>query len=177
MIGYGLWAGERMRSIQVSGLLLACGGLIGLLLPGYTAPPLMGALLMLGAGVAWGIYSLRGKGSGDPLRVTQGNFLRASPLALVLGAVLFRQLSWDSAGLMYAILSGALASGMGYAIWYTALPHLNSTTAATVQLSVPVIAAIGEFFFERTLNPAFNYCFCRYTGRNCFSGGISKASA
>lgn len=147
MIGYGLWSGERMHALQVLGLLLAGGGLVGLLLPGLSAPPLEGALLMLGAGVAWGVYSLRGKGAGDPLQVTAGNFVRAAPMALLLSLALLDRASLDPAGARYAVLSGALASGVGYAIWYTALPLLPSTTAATVQLSVPVIAALGGVFF------------------------------
>ncbi len=147
MIGYGLWVGERMRALQVLGLMLACGGLVGLLLPGLLAPPLIGAVLMLGAGVAWGVYSLRGKGAGDPLQVTAGNFIRAAPMAVILSVALLGQASLDLAGVGYAILSGALASGLGYAIWYTALPFLKSTTAATVQLSVPVIAALGGVLF------------------------------
>lgn len=147
MIGYGIWSGERLRSFQVAGLVLACGGLVGLMLPGLSAPPLLGALLMLGAGVAWGIYSLRGKGAGDPLRVTGGNFVRSVPIALVLSAAFLDQASWDLAGAGYAFVSGALASGVGYAIWYTALPFLRSTTAATVQLSVPVITAVGGVLF------------------------------
>ena len=146
MIGYGLWSGERMRVLQVVGLMLACGGLVGLLLPGLSAPPLAGAALMLGAGVAWGVYSLRGRGAGDPLQVTAGNFIRAVPMALVPSAALLGQVSWDLAGIGYAVLSGALASGVGYAIWYTALPLLKSITAATVQLAVPVIAALGGVF-------------------------------
>ncbi len=147
MIGYGLWSGERMRALQVVGLMLACGGLIGLLLPGLSAPPLIGVLLMLGAGVAWGVYSLRGKGTGDPLQVTAGNFLRATPITMGLSVALLHQASLDTAGVGYAFLSGALASGVGYAIWYTALPFLTSTTAASVQLNVPVIAALGGVLF------------------------------
>lgn len=147
MIGYGLWAGERMRALQVAGLVLACGGLVGLLVPGLSAPPLAGALLMLGAGVAWGVYSLRGRGAGDALQVTAGNFVRAAPMALVVSVALWGQVRLDSAGVMFAVLSGALASGLGYAIWYAALPYLKSTTAATVQLSVPVIAAVGGMLF------------------------------
>lgn len=143
MIGYGLWSGERMRAPQVLGLVLACGGLAGLLLPGLSAPPWAGAVLMLGAGVAWAVYSLRGKGAGDPLQVTAGNFVRAVPMAVFLSVGLVGQVSLDRAGVGYAIISGALASGVGYAIWYTALPFLKSTTAATVQLAVPVIAALG----------------------------------
>ena len=143
MIGHGLWAGERFQRLQWVGLVLALVGLLGLLLPGLSAPPLAGALLMLGAGVAWGIYSLRGKGAGDATRVTAGNFLRAAPLAALLSVAMLHSASVDSAGVWYALASGAFASGMGYAIWYTALPALKATQAATVQLSVPVIAAAG----------------------------------
>jgi drug/metabolite transporter (DMT)-like permease len=147
MIGYGIWSGERLRWLQIVGLLLACGGLVGLLLPGLSAPPLVGGLLMLGAGIAWGIYSLRGKRGGDPLKVTAGNFLRAAAMAVLLGVLLWRRVSPDPTGVGYAALSGALASGVGYALWYTALPLLKSTTAATVQLSVPILAAAGGVFF------------------------------
>lgn len=143
MIGHGIRTGERLRGPQLAGLVLALGGLVGLLLPGLSAPPLSGALLMLGAGVAWGVYSLRGKGAGDPTRVTAGNFLRAVPFAAALSLVTLDHASLDHAGLAYAAASGALASGIGYAIWYAALPALKATHAATVQLSVPVIAAAG----------------------------------
>lgn len=152
MISHGLWVGERMRAWQVVGLVLAFAGLVGLFLPGLSAPPLRGAVLMLGAGVAWGIYSLRGKRAGDPTLVTVGNFLRAVPFALVLTAWRFKSMPVDGfyssgSGIGYAIASGALASGIGYSIWYSALPRLKSTTAATVQLSVPVIAAVGGILF------------------------------
>lgn len=143
MIGYGLWRGERLSRQQVIGLALALAGLVGLLLPGLTAPSPGGALLMIGAGVAWGIYSLRGRGAGDPTRVTAGNFIRAVPFALIVSVLMLSRTTLDSAGLIYAVLSGALASGIGYAIWYTALRGLSATNAATVQLSVPVIAALG----------------------------------
>ena len=147
MIGYGIWARERLLKLQLIGLVLALGGLVGLLLPGLSAPPLYGSVLMLGAGVAWGIYSLRGKGAGDPTRVTAGNFLRAAPIAVALSIIMLNGSSLDTAGFWYAVSSGALASGIGYAIWYTALPALNATNAATVQLSVPVIAALGGIVF------------------------------
>ncbi len=148
MIGYGIWSGERFVKWQLVGLALAFGGIVGLLLPGLSAPPLLGSLLMLSAGIAWGIYSLRGKGAGDPTKVTAGNFLRAVPIAAALSIVMFiaNGLSLD-AGVWYAVASGALASGVGYAIWYTALPSLKATHAATVQLSVPVIAALGGIVF------------------------------
>lgn len=143
MIGYGIWVGERLLKPQIVGLVLALVGLTGLLLPGLSAPPLYGSVLMLGAGVAWGIYSLRGKGAGDPTKVTAGNFLRAVPIAAILSIVTLKVSSLDFAGFGYAVSSGAFASGVGYAIWYTVLPALKATNAATVQLSVPVIAALG----------------------------------
>lgn len=147
MIAYGLWSGERLRPVQLMGLLLAGAGLVGLLLPGLSAPPMASALLMLGAGMAWGIYSVRGKGAGDALKVSAGNFLLAAPMALAVSALLWRGASFDPAGTWYAFLSGALTSGVGYAVWYTALPFLKSTTAAAVQLGVPVIAALGGVAF------------------------------
>lgn len=147
MIAYGLWSGERLTPAQLAGLLLAGAGLVGLLLPGLSAPPLASALLMLGAGAAWGVYSVRGKGAGDALQVTAGNFVLAVPMALALSVLLLRDAAFDPAGTWYAFLSGALTSGVGYAIWYTALPFLQSTTAAAVQLSVPVIAALGGVAF------------------------------
>ncbi len=147
MIGRGLWAGERLRNIQLAGFVLAVGGLVGLLLPGLSAPPLAGSLLMLSAGVAWGVYSLRGKGAIDPLGTTAGNFLRSVPITLALTVLLFSKMHADSAGAWYAVLSGAITSGIGYAIWYTALPALKAAQAATVQLSVPVIAALGGIAF------------------------------
>jgi len=143
MIGYGIWTGEHLLKRQTLGLLLASGGLVGLLLPGLSAPPMLASMLMLGAGVAWGIYSLRGKGTGDPTRVTAGNFLLAVPITALLSLFTFGSTSLDVAGFWYAVASGALASGVGYAIWYAALPALKATSAATVQLSVPVIAALG----------------------------------
>jgi drug/metabolite transporter (DMT)-like permease len=106
MIGRGVLAGERLRGGQVLGLALAVAGLLGLLLPGISAPPLGGALLMLLAGVAWGAYSLRGRGSGNPLGATAGNFARAVPFALALLAATHRGASWDAAGILYAILGG-----------------------------------------------------------------------
>lgn len=151
MISHGFWKGERLSSLQLLGLLLAFGGMVGLLLPGLAAPPLLGSVLMMGAGVAWGFYSLRGKGAGDPTGVTAGNFMRAAPMAVALTLLLLiqpeRHASLDTAGFYYAFASGAVTSGIGYAIWYTALPALKATQAATVQLSVPVIAALGGIVF------------------------------
>ncbi len=147
MIGRGIWTGERLHRLQLVGLMLALGGLVSLLLPGLAAPPALGSLLMLSAGIAWGVYSLRGKNAGDPTQVTAGNFLRAVPMAAVLSLLLHNRASLDSAGIGYALASGALTSGMGYAIWYTVLPALKATHASIVQLSVPVIAALGGIAF------------------------------
>jgi drug/metabolite transporter (DMT)-like permease len=147
MIAYGRWRGERLQGRQALGFVLALAGLVGLLLPGWTAPPLQGSVLMLLAGVAWGVYTLRGKGGGDPLAVTAGNFLRALVPALALSLLTLPWMVLDRAGIAYAIASGALASGLGYAVWYSALPGLKVSSAATVQLSVPVIAALGGIVF------------------------------
>ncbi len=143
MLGYGFWTGERLRAWQIAGLVLAMAGLLLLLLPGISAPPISSSLLMIGAGIAWGIYSLRGRGISDASLATTGNFLRAAIIAIVLSVLLLAKQSLDHVGIVYAIASGALTSGIGYAIWYTALPALKASTAATLQLSVPVIAAIG----------------------------------
>jgi drug/metabolite transporter (DMT)-like permease len=147
MIGFGLWTGERLRAPQTAGLLLAVAGLLALLLPGLSAPPIGAAALMLGAGMAWGIYSLRAKGSANPTQVTAGNFIRALPFAAALSVATSAPVSLDVNGVLLAIGSGAVASGLGYALWYAALRGLNATSAATVQLSVPVIAAFGGIVF------------------------------
>ncbi|MEM8601877.1 MAG: DMT family transporter, partial [Bacteroidota bacterium] len=143
MIGYGFWAGERFTARQTMGAVIALCGLVGLLLPGFQAPPLVGAALMLAAGVAWGVYSLRGRGSGDPTQETAGNFVRAVPLAVVLSVLFWGNASVEPSGLALAVASGALASGVGYAVWYAVVPHLTAGTAATVQLTVPILAAVG----------------------------------
>ena len=143
MIGWGLWRGERIGARQAAGLALAIGGLVGLLWPGLSAPPAASAALMLAAGIAWGIYSLRGRRSGDPTIATAGNFVRALPFAAILSLAMLGGAKADTAGVLLAVASGALASGLGYAIWYMALPGLTATKAATIQLSVPVIAAIA----------------------------------
>lgn len=147
MIAAGLWRGERFAVMQTIGLVLALSGLIGLLLPGLSAPSLTRSMLMLLAGVAWGVYSLRGRGSGDPTCVTAGNFIRAVPFALILVLLTVRNAEFDVAGVAGAVASGAITSGIGYAIWYRVLPVLKATSAATVQLSVPVIAALGGIAF------------------------------
>lgn len=143
MTGYGLWTGERIGGLRLVGLLLALGGLVWLLLPGLAAPPILAAALMLGAGAAWGVYSLLGKGAGDPTAATGGNFLRSLPFAAALALTATTAGTVDHTGALYAVLSGAVTSGLGYVLWYAALPMLRATSAATVQLSVPAIAALG----------------------------------
>jgi drug/metabolite transporter (DMT)-like permease len=143
MFGAGLRAGERFTTLAWSGFVLAVGGLVWLVLPGVTAPAPWGAALMAVAGMAWGVYSLRGRGSADPLGATAGNFLRAAPMALALNAALLARAHATPAGVALAFASGALTSGIGYVIWYAALRGLSAMRAATVQLSVPPIAAFG----------------------------------
>ena len=143
MIGRGLWRGERLAVWQWLGLVLAVGGLAGLLLPGLTAPPPGPSVLMVVAGIAWGMYSLRGQRGGDAIRVTAGNFLRCLPFAAVFWLLMPDASRVDAAGVGYALASGALASGVGYAIWYTALPALRASTAATLQLCVPLLVALA----------------------------------
>lgn len=143
MISFGLWRGERFNALQIAGFLSAVIGLVVLVFPGLSSPPIVSSALMIFAGVAWGIYSLRGRGSGDPTMMTAGNFIRTLPLASILSLMAWDQMQLDQTGVLLAIASGAVTSGIGYAIWYSVLPSLKATEAATVQLSVPVIAAIG----------------------------------
>src|SRR5690606_25657992 len=118
MIGAGLWRGERFTPRQTIGFIVAVSGLLGLLLPGATAPSLSGALWMLAAGIAWGVCSLRGARSSDATAATAGNFMRAVPLALATSVIALPAFAADPLGIAYAVASGALASGVGYAIWY-----------------------------------------------------------
>jgi drug/metabolite transporter (DMT)-like permease len=146
MFVVGLHAGERFTPAAWAGFALAVGGLLYLVSPGLAAPPLIGTLLMAAAGIAWGVYSLRGRGSGEPVAATAGNFMRAVPLALLVSAASVWLVGAPHAsanGMALAVASGALTSGLGYVIWYAALPHLPALRAATVQLSVPPLAALG----------------------------------
>ena len=147
MILWGLRKGEQLDAVQIAGLVVAMTGLIVLLLPGLSAPPLIGSVVMLAAGVAWGVYSLRGASAGDAIAATAGNFLRAIPFAILTSLIAIRWTNLDSLGLIYAVISGTVTSGLGYVIWYAALPGLKATSAATVQLSVPVLAATGGILF------------------------------
>ena len=149
MILWGFYKGERLGALQVVGLIIAIAGLIALLFPGISAPPLIASILMLVAGIAWGVYSLHCKAKGqsgsdaDATAATTGNFVRAVPFAAAVSIVAFASFHFDRLGFFYAAISGAITSGLGYVIWYAALPGLKAATAATVQLSVPVLAATG----------------------------------
>ncbi|WP_235395258.1 DMT family transporter [Pseudomonas brassicacearum] len=143
MVLYGMFKGERMRTRAIVGFVLALAGLVSLLLPGAASPDALSALTMLLSGLAWGIYSLFGKGGVDPLATTAGNFIRSIPLVLIASLPFLSGLHWDSLGMLYALLSGALASGVGYAVWYIAVRDLAAFQAATVQLSVPILASLA----------------------------------
>jgi len=143
MIVTGFIEGHRPHALEWLGLVSAFGGLVYLVSPGISAPAPLGSVLMAVAGIAWGIYSLRGRGSGDPVVATAANFVKAASFALVVTPFVTADFGITARGAWLAVLSGALASGMGYVVWYAALKGLTTTRAAIVQLSVPVLAAIG----------------------------------
>lgn len=143
MFASALRAGERPGVAVWLGLTIALAGLVVLVSPGLSAPNPMGSLLMAIAGIAWGLYSLRGRGTEDPISLTTANFVRASPFALLLSATLATHAELAMRGVVLAAASGAIASGLGYSVWYFALRGLTATQAAIVQLSVPALAAIG----------------------------------
>lgn len=147
MICAALFKGERPKILEWIGLFLALGGLVYLVFPGLTAPPLFGSLLMAFAGVSWGFYTLRGKASENPLADTTGNFALAALLILPVSLLFVGQIHLSQKGILLAVLSGALASGVGYSIWYAALKFHTATRAAVLQLSVPVLAAVGGVIF------------------------------
>jgi drug/metabolite transporter (DMT)-like permease len=138
-----LRSGEIFSPLSWLGLLLAIGGLVYLVSPGVTAPEPVGAVLMTIAGIAWGVYSLLGRKVADPTRATAWNFLLSVPLVMITSLLFMQQFHATTTGVALAVISGVVASGIGYVIWYAALRGLATTSAATVQLSVPIIAAIG----------------------------------
>jgi drug/metabolite transporter (DMT)-like permease len=147
MLAAAEWSGERLRAMQWLGVTVALAGLVYLVSPGLTAPPLFGATLMGMAGFSWGIYSLRGRGLANPLAQTTTNFTRATPMVLVVSLIALSQVHVEPRGIVFAIASGAVASGLGYVAWYAALRGLTATRAAVLQLSVPVLAAAGGVVF------------------------------
>jgi len=147
MILLSLISGTRLHVAEWTGVTIAFTGLVYLVLPGVTAPSVSGFALMAVAGVAWGMYTLKGRNSKWPLMDTASNFLRTTPLVLLLALFTFSHANYSSEGMFLAALSGGITSGIGYTIWYIALKGLSSTQAAVLQLSVPVIAAMGGVIF------------------------------
>lgn len=147
MVGYSLMRGESLTLAELLGFTIAFVAFVYLILPGIGRPDPAGSLLMAVSGIAWGVYSLKGRGAVNPLAATAGNFLYASALCVPLGifALVVGTASWT--GVLLAIFSGAVTSGLGYVIWYRALAGLTNFQAALVQLSVPVIAAAGAILF------------------------------
>jgi drug/metabolite transporter (DMT)-like permease len=147
MMSVALWSGERPHPLQWLGLATAFGGLVYLVLPGIEAPSLIGALLMAVAGFSWGVYSLRGRTAVNPLAQTTSNFVRSIPFVVAVSLATLPAFHVEREGIVLAIASGALASGLGYVVWYEALRALTSTRAAVVQLLVPILAAMGGVLF------------------------------
>lgn len=147
MLAVALITGERPHLVEWTGLIVALGGLVYLVLPGLSAPSPWGCTLMTTAGVAWGAYSIRGRAASDALAETAGNFLRSVPMVVAVSLVAARSAGVTVAGIVLAVLSGALASGLGYVAWYAALSGLTAVRAASVQLAVPVLAAAGGVMF------------------------------
>lgn len=147
MLGMGLAHGERPAWSGWCGIAAAAAGFVWLLVPGAGAPPIVGGALMTVAGIAWGVFSLRGRLSAAPIASTARAFLFALPWVLLVNLALLRDVHWTLAGVSLAVASGTVASALGYIAWYTALPQLSAIAAGTVQLSVPVIAALGGTLF------------------------------
>jgi drug/metabolite transporter (DMT)-like permease len=156
ILGWAIYRGDRPGIIEWLGFVVAFAGLVYLISPGVVAPDPLGALLMVAAGLCWAAYTLIGRGSASPLADTAGNFIRTAPIAavMIVAGTLMHGVSPGAA--LYAIASGAFASGIGYAVWYAVLPALSRTRAAIVQLTVPAIAAAsGVLFIGEALTPRF----------------------
>ncbi|WP_061707467.1 DMT family transporter [Pseudenterobacter timonensis] len=147
MIGWGALKREKLSGSKAFGILLAVGGIVALLLPGTSAPPLLPALMMVASGLAWGAYSVRGKNIVAPAGTTAGNFILSIPVMLALSLLRQEPVHVDASGILLALLSGGVASGIAYVLWYQLVPGLSSATASTLQLSVPCIAAAGGVLF------------------------------
>ncbi len=147
MILLSLISGTRLHYTEWAGVIIAFTGFVYLILPGVTTPSTVGFLLMAAAGIAWGIYTLKGRGSQNPLMDTAYNFLRTIPLVILLTIITISHANYSSEGVLLALLSGGITSGIGYTIWYIALGGLSATQAAVLQLLVPVIAALGGVLF------------------------------
>lgn len=143
MLIAGFIADERMTAMQSAGFVAAMVGLVILVSPGVEAPSVLDSILMLASGVAWGVYSMLGRGQVNPAAATAGNFLRAAPMTVALSLLSLPWLQLDAQGVLYTVLSGAVTSALGYVLWYRVLQHMRAMTASTVQLSAPVIAAVA----------------------------------
>ena len=153
MLGFAFIKGERFTNIQLLGISISITGVLALLLPGSENPPFIPVILMLLAGISWSIYTIRGRRSQKPTNDTAGNFIRASIIAAVCYFLFIQNSEFDISGFILAFLSGTVASGLGYIIWYMALPYLTAATAASVQLTVPVLASFGGvIFFDEMLS-------------------------
>lgn len=147
MILMSIFSGNRLHISEWFGMAIAFTGFVYLILPGVTTPSVIGFLLMTVSGIAWGIYTLKGRGSKNPIMDTAFNFLRTMPFVIILAIVTFKYAHYSSEGILLAVLSGSIASGIGYMIWYSALSGLSVNQAAVLQLLVPVIAAVGGIIF------------------------------
>jgi drug/metabolite transporter (DMT)-like permease len=141
MLAVAIFKGERPPALEWLGLAVAVGGLVYLVFPGLASPPLNSSLLMAAAGASWGFYTLRGRSSGDALADTTGNFVRSVPMVAIAAIPYLSKIQLSNRGVVLAVLSGAVTSGVGYTVWYAALKFHTSTRAAVLQLAVPVIAA------------------------------------
>jgi drug/metabolite transporter (DMT)-like permease len=151
MIAVAWTRGEKPKMLEWLGLMTALGGLVYLVFPGLAAPPLVSSALMAAAGISWGAYTLRGRSSSDPLADTTGNFVRSVPMGIVISIIFIPRFHLSNKGMILAVLSGAIASGIGYTVWYAALRHHTATRAAVLQLAVPVLTAvIGILFLSET---------------------------
>lgn len=147
MLGFALWSGERLSPLAWVGTVLAGGGLVYLVLPGLSAPDPVGASMMVAAALGWAVYSIVGKGAQDPLAATASNFIIALPLTFLVSVLFLQDMQVSGEGILLAAISGAIASACGYAIWYAVLPHLTTSRASILQLSVSVLAAFGGVIF------------------------------
>lgn len=147
MIMLSIASGTRLHISEWFGVIVAFSGFVYLILPDVTTPSINGLMLMTVSGISWGVYTLKGRGSINPLMDTSYNFLRSIPFIAVLAVFTMNNINYSSEGIMLALISGAITSGVGYTIWYIALGGLSSTQAAVIQLSVPVIAALGGVLF------------------------------
>lgn len=172
MISWSIGRGDRPAPLQVAGFIIAFVAFVYMLLPGLRMPNPVGTVLMMVSGLAWGVYSLRGRGLEDPLSETAGNFVRSVPFCLFLAPFAWQGGDVSSAGAGLALLSGIVASGMGYAVWYHVVPRLGATRAALVQLTVPVIAAAGAIvLLAEPLTPRF------VVASLCVLGGVGMGIA